>query len=128
MRGVTMLLFYVKMSNSISTHTPHARRDVLIFGNCPILSIFQLTRLMRGVTFQIFFFSTEKPKFQLTRLMRGVTWLLILVAVLVVISTHTPHARRDRFLKYACMQGSISTHTPHARRDTPSLHSNLLLI
>ena len=39
----------------------------------------------------------------------------------LVISTHTPHARRDCFAlgERLVVQG-ISTHTPHARRD--SLH------
>ena len=34
----------------ISTHTPHARRDLYPLPLCTYYSIFQLTRLMRGVT------------------------------------------------------------------------------
>ena len=34
-------------------------------------------------------------KFQLTRLMRGVTQNPLLENILIKISTHTPHARRD---------------------------------
>ena len=34
-----------------------------------------------------------------------------------VISTHTPHARRDRNAKKTRAAEMISTHTPHARRD-----------
>ena len=55
---------------------------------------FQLTRLMRGVT-------VHKPiydgnnKFQLTRLMRGVTYSSLLNSPFFIVSTHTPHARRD---------------------------------
>ena len=38
----------------------------------------------------------------------------------VVISTHTPHARRDMILEFfVFLFDVISTHTPHARRDKP---------
>ena len=72
MRGVTVSAWYVEYFSSISTHTPHARRDIINFrkllttynfyshASCEawpkkrvisILStIFLLTRLMRGVT------------------------------------------------------------------------------
>ena len=51
---------------------------------------------MRGVTTTKSLKNFIEGKFQLTRLMRGVTmhcesWQ----AVLIAISTHTPHARRD---------------------------------
>ena len=82
----------------ISTHTPHARRDYSIGAIWSLQRAFQLTRLMRGVT-TVFLSHTHQVKFQLTRLMRGVT---------VVQSTIHPH-------------GMISTHTPHARRDFRSL-------
>ena len=36
--------------------------------------------------------------FQLTRLMRGVTFLLQHIPVGMRISTHTPHARRDQVI------------------------------
>ena len=60
------------MRNCISTHTPHARRDVIVslFSNA---LRFQLTRLMRGVTFESCAIM-QNVKFQLTRLMRGVTF------------------------------------------------------
>ena len=35
----------------------------------------------------------------------------------MVISTHTPHARRDVLLLLLRLRSEISTHTPHARRD-----------
>ena len=59
-----------------------------------VLLEFQLTRLMRGVTASasghyIFI------RFQLTRLMRGVTERLTFESAPARISTHTPHARRD---------------------------------
>ena len=59
---------------TISTHTPHARRD--------------------GV---IIMASIKDLKFQLTRLMRGVTDYADVNTPQLEISTHTPHARRDPF-------------------------------
>ena len=56
---------------------------------------FQLTRLMRGVTGMNLFAMNAEVLFQLTRLMRGVTANAMLLPMLVGISTHTPHARRD---------------------------------
>ena len=55
--------------------------------------------------------------FQLTRLMRGVTPCEYYCTVVLNISTHTPHARRDAYETppFKCI--IISTHTPHARRD-----------
>ena len=58
---------------------------------------FQLTRLMRGVTFYAFN-HCSCLKFQLTRLMRGVTEAANAKADEISISTHTPHARRDDFV------------------------------
>ena len=61
-----------KPIDCISTHTPHARRDVLNVCYILIIPLFQLTRLMRGVTIQGYHYYTLL-RFQLTRLMRGVT-------------------------------------------------------
>ena len=58
----------------ISTHTPHARRDQLLLSNLKALQ-FQLTRLMRGVTYLRIVIVSYAVEFQLTRLMRGVTAL-----------------------------------------------------
>ena len=55
---------------------------------------FQLTRLMRGVTNTGTVFATPTI-FQLTRLMRGVTSDYLNIPKRTIISTHTPHARRD---------------------------------
>ena len=93
---------------------------------------------MRGVTL-IFDLMNIMIEFLLTRLMRGVTGVDYREIPCTVISTHTPHARRDRtrffdlanilFLLTRLMRGvtrckvllemmpNISTHTPHARRD-----------
>ena len=49
--------------------------------------------------------------------MRGVTYSLLIIDDLGVISTHTPHARRDPFAVSKPKSINISTHTPHARRD-----------
>ena len=118
MRGVTSASSDIDKNMPISTHTPHARRDALdasqeldllqfqltrlmrgvtvssVF-NVPEL-IFQLTRLMRGVTQELPPISKPQIRFQLTRLMRGVTFERGRVCLLQDISTHTPHARRDK--------------------------------
>ena len=50
--------------------------------------------------------------------MRGVTGEAINASDTMHISTHTPHARRDRFIfDSSHFIHNISTHTPHARRD-----------
>ena len=103
MRGVTLNAFCASFEPSISTHTPHARRDFFVL-------------FLRNDVFQ----------FQLTRLMRGVTGRLNAARVRSIISTHTPHARRDKFCYSDSTDKDISTHTPHARRDLllrcPVLH------
>ena len=73
MRGVTLsVAAYIRHLIIISTHTPHARRDLpATLMNIPF-STFQLTRLMRGVTTSLYFM-IRLNEFQLTRLMRGVT-------------------------------------------------------
>ena len=72
MRGVTCRQLEHIVFFTISTHTPHARRDIFCNDVRRRYYPFQLTRLMRGVT-------TDRQsylcfaQFQLTRLMRGVT-------------------------------------------------------
>ena len=118
MRGVTATVEGLNAIAAISTHTPHARRDSLALSSASFCSLFQLTRLMRGVTTQIRYTGqfhhlfqltrlmrgvTPSPSmsgngnegFQLTRLMRGVTLQSFVCSVAIFISTHTPHARRD---------------------------------
>ena len=96
MRGVTISSPPENLNNMISTHTPHARRDnSLRSGTMLWRSRFQLTRLMRGVTYRNLInlllpydfnshasceawlwlekSSQVSYQFQLTRLMRGVT-------------------------------------------------------
>ena len=75
---------------------------------------------MRGVT-DTKIDSLAAEVFQLTRLMRGVTGIDLITHVIFFISTHTPHARRDVAVRELPMMSiSISTHTPHARRDLTS--------
>ena len=78
----------------ISTHTPHARRDDMAVHAERKQQQFLLTRLMRGVTPHLPQSYTKKT-FLLTRLMRGVTRKPYIFYLFLVISTHTPHARRD---------------------------------
>ena len=86
------------------------------FGNFGLAHLFQLTRLMRGVTVRKAYI-TNANKFQLTRLMRGVTFPPNQEQREMQISTHTPHARRDQRARASRIITEISTHTPHARRD-----------
>ena len=112
---VTMLT-----ADEISTHTPHARRDLTGILSPVVLVLFQLTRLMRGVTASKRAW-TRIVIFQLTRLMRGVTYhSQVYYFFTDVISTHTPHARRDVNKLMRSASSTISTHTPHARRDAAS--------
>ena len=116
MRGVTIPLCNFQIGVSISTHTPHARRD--------------REQCFNGRHFRI---STHTPHARRDPQAQSIT-------ISMAISTHTPHARRDptpplpeevikKFLLTRLMRGvtrkalscvkgyTISTHTPHARRD-----------
>ena len=95
MRGVTLCCVTINIANAISTHTPHARRDNKIKKETVTAITFQLTRLMRGVTNTRRRSHQKQFGFQLTRLMRGVTNIRKKTTPKYVISTHTPHARRD---------------------------------
>ena len=79
--------------NTISTHMPLARHDV-----------------MRSAPFAIF-------TFLLTCLLRGMTALIVFLGGIHTISTHMPLARHDlKEHPYDIWQG-ISTHMPLARHD-----------
>ena len=60
------------LSIRISTHTPHARRDLATLDKNGDILTFLLTRLMRGVTRGVYTTKSDL-RFLLTRLMRGVT-------------------------------------------------------
>ena len=94
MRGVTGESDQAEPTEEISTHTPHARRDDICCAFAFRQTAFQLTRLMRGVTKDKNPHVHKFRKFQLTRLMRGVT-AGMKYGNRILISTHTPHARRD---------------------------------
>ena len=74
----------------ISTHTPHARRDIALQSRTQHRMI-----------------STHTPHARRDPL----------GGCLALISTHTPHARRDPTHTCHFISAAISTHTPHARRD-----------
>ena len=73
MRGVTISAQEASAAFIISTHTPHARRDIESAEPPSAKAEFLLTRLMRGVT--RWYQEKIEPlrRFLLTRLMRGVT-------------------------------------------------------
>ena len=103
MRGVTFWKMPTATWSQISTHTPHARRDMIIKLIAQETREFQLTRLMRGVTAFIVGDKRRLLRFQLTRLMRGVTDFTVVFNALADISTHTPHARRDELNEPFCI-------------------------
>ena len=72
---------------------------------------FLLTRLMRGVT-RLYFLIVVPMPFLLTRLMRGVTTRRGRFPKRSIISTHTPHARRDG--SYAAVVSAIFYFYSHA--------------
>ena len=62
----------------------------------------------------------SQAEFLLTRPMRGATIKGTIIPNDYKISTHTPHAGRDRSSRQTIPRGKISTHTPHAGRDRKS--------
>ena len=96
MRGATALALPPWERFHISTHTPHAGRD--------------LAAMYLELTPDI---STHTPHAG-----RDHAWRY--PAFFVVISTHTPHAGRDIARYDQVNPPDISTHTPHAGRDTVS--------
>ena len=100
----------------ISTHTPHARRDSLLPLISKNSSIFQLTRLMRGVTL-LADKSASGKTFQLTRLMRGVTSMPLIFSSSRLFQLTRLMRGVTHELSFSDRFSEISTHTPHARRD-----------
>ena len=96
MRGVTYAVDSFPVGVLISTHTPHAGRDMNENTTTRAALEFQLTRPMRGVTHYGDIGGRASAAFQLTRPMRGVTPAPAEGTLRVFkISTHTPHAGRD---------------------------------
>ena len=79
---------------------------------------------MRGATY-IPCSNLRARQFLLTRLMRGATTMAKQTETFTNISTHAPHARRDRKTLVAVLVILISTHAPHARRDLRPISSCL---
>ena len=141
MRGVTARRNRCFPDLKISIHTPHARRDSRPNASFNSLTIFQSTRLMRGVTRYRSRTSRFIRRFQSTRLMRGVTAfatrydngkifqstrLMRGVTVFIFRIFMPPGFQSTRLMRgvtYARYssdnQTEISIHTPHARRDLP---------
>ena len=94
MRGVTGIDLITHVIFFISTHTPHARRDVAV-RELPMMSISISTHTPHA---------RRDPQSSEENSLR-------------IISTHTPHARRDHSSLFGLSLAEISTHTPHARRD-----------
>ena len=94
MRGVTFAVKGEKQKFFISTHTPHARRDLYLpMNNQPWVISTHTPHARRDVVETPV--SKNFTSFLLTRLMRGVTGGGRSTAPPKEISTHTPHARRD---------------------------------
>ena len=138
MRGATMYRQATLPRNRISTHTPHAGRDVKYLLFLPKTLISTHTPhagrdlLACVAEFWTTYFYSHAPcgarpffsfqnilvrQFLLTRPMRGATSTSSWVKGASYISTHTPHAGRDDGLLEWVTNCSISTHTPHAGRD-----------
>ena len=117
MRGVTKVNFDCGQSHIISTHTPRERRDAAAayrLFRLLIISTHTPRERRDGVRVE----ATGNPQiFQLTRLVRGVTKMWRWIAKWTRISTHTPRERRDSSRRYLWSVGLISTHTPRERRD-----------
>ena len=139
MRGATTFIALPPFHRFISTHTPHAGRDMMKYSYLMVVLLFLLTRPMRGAT-RYSDLLLDVIGFLLTRPMRGATAAALtfkfrfadfyshapcgarppLTAdsrLLKLISTHTPHAGRDIVRVSRITMIYISTHTPHAGRD-----------
>ena len=116
MRGATKKLDERKETFDISTHTPHAGRDLLVgnmiyktynfYSHAPcgarrdsgLAEWYQddfYSHAPCGARHRELYNDNSTRKFLLTRPMRGATWKTFNDYSLVGISTHTPHAGRD---------------------------------
>ena len=119
MRGVTSTAAVSSYRQTISTHTPHARRDVRSQACKAHPRISTHTPHARrdnspALRSQILGISTHTPHARRDLRHFGCSFF-------AKISTHTPHARRDLMLLLYLPLQAISTHTPHARRDLKQL-------
>ena len=100
----------------ISTHAPHARRDDIPDAANVHLAISTHAPHARRDAGSASSAAGD-AQFLLTRLMRGATYQQGLSRFWSKISTHAPHARRDSTPETISLTAQISTHAPHARRD-----------
>ena len=94
MRGATQVCIRFLRSMSISTHTPHAGRDIVLPQDFQCLINFY-SHAPCGARLIIVVLSAYLSIFLLTRPMRGATVELDTDNSDMLISTHTPHAGRD---------------------------------
>ena len=116
MRSVTGYTAEHYPKEVISTHTPHAERDLMCFSYLYYFSVISThtphAERDGNVWFesQIKDISTHTPHAERD----NDYWNVMFV---IHISTHTPHAERDVFIQSIIFSIKISTHTPHAERD-----------
>ena len=118
MRGVTQITQKNIASGKSFQLTRLMRGVTRIYTSLKLPQAFQLTRLMRGVTRQTSTTSRRTITFQLTRLMRGVT--VVFAVNRIPDRFQLTRLMRGVTLKYPGDPNgapAISTHTPHARRD-----------
>ena len=94
--GRDVMLKRLGANMSISTHTPHAGRDVKKWNDVGELRNFN-SHAPCGARHSTTSFGSWSLIFQLTRPMRGATMTGATSWVDKFISTHTPHAGRDKF-------------------------------
>ena len=117
MRGATVATDGADLSLTISTHAPHARRDVAITAKTPAITISTHAPharrddyVERLVVEKIHFYSRASCEARLE--------IHSPSGRAENISTHAPHARRDDITNMRWIAIGISTHAPHARRDS----------
>ena len=111
------LAFRVEWNIRISTHTPHARRDCLRSPLAIVLKYFNSHASCEAWPFRNGF-SLRALQFQLTRLMRGVTsWQETFFHFYFHFNSHASCEAWPDAPKAVSICTFISTHTPHARRD-----------
>ena len=114
--GRDLILTSCAQTNHISTHTPHAGRDGVCFGVNASSTDFY-SHAPCGARLPKSRIHGGDAGFLLTRPMRGATEGNFHTYEWKYISTHTPHAGRDYDGYTEFYRTEISTHTPHAGRD-----------
>ena len=117
MRGATYAMIWNEWFRDISTHTPHAGRDEINMSSAIQQANFY-SHAPCGARLAKTAQAIHSCIFLLTRPMRGATAQDQVKSNMFCISTHTPHAGRDRMTATRNSTEQISTHTPHAGRDT----------